>query len=395
MSKLKRSLKISLYLALVSCLLLACTITSRISSQERQPTPIKTMTPEATQQELFSLPAPLYYLQDGQIWRLDPDAQTIHQVTSEDAVVEAFDISPMDGSLAYISNNNLVVSDPDGGNQEILLAGAVLPPLLDELTRLNEMDHITSAIRSPYWSEDGQKIAFINNGLLVYDLEKNQVEPILTYTNNLNEQTLLADLFSWSSDGQYFLVSQYAYPIESLHQIELGLFRPDNYLYNLSESYSVTFTWNPETTLLILANAAYGSPQSLQVCELANMECTLIAEFEPARWYYHYAHPFVTAEDKLFVFMGTTDDGSQIPDTFKLISLHLDGSNRQNLRNDGYSLATALWSPNGDGIVVVLADETGNFPTGSMVWLAVTDAPPVSLPVMLADNLRWDLSNSQ
>lgn len=395
MSIFKRSIKKFFYLALVSCLLLACAITSRISPHERQPTPINTMTPAASPQELFSLPAPLYYLQDGQIWRLDPDAQTKQQITSEDAVVEAFDISPMDGSLVYISNNSLVISDPDGGNREILLAGAELPPLLDELTLLNEMDYITSAMRSPYWSADGQKIVFIKNGLQIYDLEKNQVEPIFTYTNNLDEQNLLANLLSWSPDDQYFLVSQYVYPIDGHNQLKLGLFTPDNYLYELSESYLTTFTWNPETTLLFLANAAYGAPQSLQVCELANIVCTLIAEYEPARWYYHYAYPFVTTDNKLLVFMAVTDDGFQIPETFKLISIDLDGSNRLNLHNSGYKLASALWSPNGDGIVVVLAEKTDDFPADSMLWLDIKDTSPISLPVLHADSLRWDLSFKQ
>jgi len=389
----KRSTKILFYLGPVSCLLLACALTARFNQQESQPTPETTMAPSTAQQDLFSLPAPLYYLQDGQIWRLDPDAQTKRQITSEGTPVEMFDISPVDGSLAYISNNSLIKSNPDGGSREILLVGSELSPHTDELTRLNETDQITSAIRSPHWSPNGQKIAIINNGLQVYDLEKNQVEPIYFYTNAPDEPNLLANLLSWSPDGQHFLVSHYTYPIETTHQLKLGLFTPDKYLYDLCESYLTTFTWNPDSTKLFLANAAYGAPQSLQVCELVNIECTLIAEYEPARWYYYYAYPFLTAEDRLLVFMGSSDDDFKIPETFKLISLNTDGTNRQNLRNDGYSLAAALWSPEGDGVVIVLAEGTTDLLGGSMLWLAATDQPAVPLHIMHAENLRWDLSN--
>ncbi len=389
---IRQLIKFIYYLGLAAWLLLACTTSNRISTQESQPTPNKTMIAEATPQALFSLPAPLYYLQDGQIWRLDPNAQTIIQVTFENVEVEAFDISPLDGSLAYISGNNLVISDPYGGHRKVLLSGMALPSNLDELARLNEMDHITQSLRSPYWSADGQKIAYIKNGLQVYNLEINQVEPIYLYPNNLHEQNLLANLLSWSPDGQYFLVSQYTYPTESLQQLRIGILTPDNYLYDLSESYLTTFAWNPESTLLLLANAAYGSPQALQICKLANMQCTLIAEYEPARWSYHYAYPFITTEDKVLVFMGTTNDGTQIPDTFKLISLDLDGNYRRNLRNDGYNLASALWSPDGDGVVIVLSEETGDFKAGSMLWLGITNTEPVSLPGMQGTNLRWDLS---
>ena len=35
---------------------------------------------------------------------------------------------------------------------------------------------------------------------------------------------------------------------------------------------------------------AFGSEQSLMRC-VKTAQCQMIAEFEPARWYYHYAFP--------------------------------------------------------------------------------------------------------
>lgn len=115
----------------------------------------------------------------------------------------------------------------------------------------------------------------------------------------------------------------------------------------------------------------------------------MIAEFEPSRWAYYYAYPFVTPEGKLLIFMGSSDDISQPPETFNLISTTLDGYERQNIRSDGYTLKSALWSPNGDGVIVVLAEESPDFQAGTVLWLSIPETPAVPLPIKDARNFLW------
>jgi hypothetical protein len=379
-------------LGLVTCLLGACMVPDLIPPQESELSSETVMLTTETHQTLFSLPAPLFYLGDGQVWRLSPDTHAKQQITSESAPIEAFDVSPVDGRLAYISKNSLIIAGPDGGDREVLRVGPELPLFSDELARFNDIEQITSTIRTPLWSPDGQKIAFINNGLQVYDLERNQTEQLWDHSNPSNERILLDSLLSWSPNGQYFLVDQYAYPLESVNQVKLGLLKPGAFLNDLGEKDSATFTWNPDETSLYIANTSFGDPSSLKRCDLANFSCTNIAEFEPARWYYHYAYPFVTAEDRLMVFMGATNEDSQAPATFKLISLNLDGSDRRSLQSNGYNLAFALWSPQGDGVLISLAQDSGPFHSGSLVWLSTSDQAPISLPVENGNNFRWGLS---
>ncbi|MBW6465432.1 MAG: hypothetical protein K0B06_02895 [Brevefilum sp.] len=340
-------------------------------------------------QETLLFPADLYYLQNGQIWRLRNDTQTQHQVTHESTPIDAFDISPSSGMLAYITNNTLVIANSDGSEHQILRAGTPLSPISDGLARLNDPDHITKAIRTPHWSPDEKQIAFIENGVQVFDLRSNQVHLIWSQSINASEPNLLESVRSWSPDGKYLLVTQYPYPIETPYQRSLGVLQLDGPLYSIGASAQVTFTWSPAMTHLYLANALVGSEKSLMRCDLQEMRCTMIAEFEPARWYYYYDHPFITSDNRLLVFMGASNDFSQPPQAFNLISTRLDGHERNKIRHDGYLIESALWSPHGDGVLIVPAQDTGDIFAGSLVWLSVNNHPAQVLPVVGASHLRW------
>jgi dipeptidyl aminopeptidase/acylaminoacyl peptidase len=382
-------------LLLFSYLLTACTLASLKPEQESEAPIHMNATSSEPTQNLFSLPADLYYLQNGQIWLFSADAQTQQQVTHESAPIDAFDISPTSGMLAYITDNTLIITDADGSRRQVLRAGATLTPIPDELARLNHPDHITTAMRTPRWSPDGKQIAFIENGVQVFDLSRDQVQLIWSQSIESSEPMLFESLRSWSPDGKYLLVSQYRYPIETLYKRSLGVLQLGGPLYTIGASAQVTFAWDHGVTHLYLANALVGSEKSLMRCELQDMRCTMIAEFEPARWYYYYDHPFVTTDERLLVFMGASDDFSERPQTFNLISTRLDGYNRNKLRNDGYLLESALWSPNGDGVLIVLAQDAGEHTNGSMLWLDINDLPAQVIPVTGASNLRWGLPSNE
>jgi hypothetical protein len=292
--------------------------------------------------------------------------------------------------LAYISNNSLITCDSEGLNRQVLRAGPTLTPIADELARLNDMEHITSAMHTPYWSPDGRQIAFVENGLQIFDVETHQTERIWSQSTTSSEPNLFESVLGWSPDGQYLLVSQYTYPIETPYQRWISVLQLGGPLYpDIASATQASFAWSPDMRYLFLANAAYGTDRSLMRCDPETMQCRLIAEFEPARWYYHYAFPFVSADERLLVFMGASEDPDQPPEAFNLIDLRLDGYERRNLRNDGYSIGSALWSPSGEGVVITLAQDAGAFPAGSMFWLSTQDMSVVALPTINASNLRW------
>src|SRR5262245_24986297 len=56
--------------------------------------PTATVAPTTEQgSERALLPAPLYFLNKGQVWRLEQDGKTLHQLTSDPLEISDFDIS--------------------------------------------------------------------------------------------------------------------------------------------------------------------------------------------------------------------------------------------------------------------------------------------------------------
>lgn len=68
------------------------------------------------------LPRSMYFLandaaQYAQVFRLERDGRTITQLTSEPAKVTEYDVSLADGSVVFVSNNQLILINADGSNR--------------------------------------------------------------------------------------------------------------------------------------------------------------------------------------------------------------------------------------------------------------------------------------
>jgi hypothetical protein len=120
------------------------------------------------------LPHSLYYLgYDGanllQVFRLEKDGVTISQLTFEPSDVAEFDISPLDGSVVFVSNNQLITVNADGSNRAMIYDGGPTDESNPFLTRIN----------SPVWSPDGETIAFGHKGLNFYSIISGQANLVL------------------------------------------------------------------------------------------------------------------------------------------------------------------------------------------------------------------------
>lgn len=121
------------------------------------------------------LPHALYYLDHDsagflQVNRLDRDGSTVHQITFEPANVDSYAVSPVDGSVAYTSNNQLLLAAPDGSGRRVLVDGGPLG---------SDESYYTSQVGGVAWSPDGATIAFGFGGLNFYALGSGAVNTAL------------------------------------------------------------------------------------------------------------------------------------------------------------------------------------------------------------------------
>ena len=90
---------------------------------------------------------------NGQIERLETDGVTRRAITDEATRITDFDISPVDGSLIYVTDNQLVQTDVAGSNRVVKVSGEPFDPQSPE-------GLVNLQISAPRFSPDGKQIAF-------------------------------------------------------------------------------------------------------------------------------------------------------------------------------------------------------------------------------------------
>ncbi|MEK6752929.1 MAG: hypothetical protein AABZ00_11775 [Chloroflexota bacterium] len=131
-------------------------------------------TPEPVDNPSGLLPHSMYFLNnDGaglaQVYRLDTDGKTVTQLTFEPANVDDYDVSPVDGSIVFSSNNQLLTVNTDGSSRSMIVDGGAR----------DENNPFLTNITSPVWSPNGQTIAFGYKGLNFYSIVSGQSNRVL------------------------------------------------------------------------------------------------------------------------------------------------------------------------------------------------------------------------
>ena len=120
------------------------------------------------------LPHSFYYLGTDsagliQVFRVEQDGVTQRQLTAEPVTVNDYDVSPIDGSVAYVANNQLLRVNADGSNRRLLVDGGPVDP----------NNPFLSTISAPVFSPDGQTLAFGYQGLRLYSFSTSDSDLIL------------------------------------------------------------------------------------------------------------------------------------------------------------------------------------------------------------------------
>ena len=316
---------------------------------------------------------------------------SLSMLTSEAAPITAFDVSPTDGQLAYVSSNSLHLTSPNGGSRVTLLTGQELPGIDDP-------SYWSVLISTPLWSPDGAQLAFAQDGIQVIRPLTGEIKPLVSnvYVPEKPTQALIYAPLSWSPEGSRLAVSMTQEACASLgilstqggSSLELDAV-PTGAVWWLNDSASMLVA-NPYTHCtcqqgsgLYRVDLLSGTSQVLQG--------GLTAESTPATY---LGWPKLMADGTLLYFYGELPGPTCAPGwpASALLSMVVGVGERWDfrmpLRTDSYLIGEALWSP--DGSLAVIRDQTqsaeGRY--GPLLILYSDGRPAVELQVS-GRSLHW------
>ena len=308
------------------------------------------------------LPHSLYFLNNddagiAQVYRLEADGKSLSQVTFEPTAVEFYDVSPVDGSVAYISNNQLLLIQADGSNRRVLVDAGPKDP----------NDPFVTGIRFPAFSPNGQTIAYGYKGLNFYavatDVSNRVLEDQLDdLGNNL---IVVREAYSpdqYSTDGTKLLLT--------LHYYEGGsaaIYYPAaNSLVRLTGDEGALICcgepeWTQDGSAFFVGNPTIGmfNPGLWRV-DVSNGKVTTLLAGDAGNGTFNFAdEPYLAPDGQLYFFFAnqsaTDEFVSRAP--LQLVRSAADGiTNRSVISPESFQLMNeALWAPDASLVIVANA----------------------------------------
>ncbi|NDJ53124.1 MAG: hypothetical protein GYB68_08590 [Chloroflexi bacterium] len=355
------------------------------------PLPSQTPLPTETPRPSVSLPASLYYIgEDWQIWRLEANGEEVSRITNEDGQILDFAVSPVDGSLAYVVNNNLINTDAGGANRQVLVEGPELPAFPDQTLNWTMLHSIA-------WSPDGTQIAYGLGGV-------NLIDPITGEIDTIRASSYSTAQFTefdpgrfyfpeaWSPDGTRLLVRITTLPIsEGFGVIDVRTRTVSTYEIADGEPVCCTASWTQDQEGFFAANdIAVGATTGLWQVDAFSRAVETVLPGEAGGLYFRLSYPQQLDDGNLYFFMTTL--ANYTPERVAL-SMHRaladDINDREMLRQDAHVIADVLWAPDGSGAIIVDITE-GYVDVTNMVlrpfiapllWLDTEGDPAVSFDV--------------
>lgn len=377
-----------------------------------EPTPLPSATsapvteptaePTETATASFPLPASLYLLSgpegNMQIWRIAEDGATTTQITDEASGVNEFDVSPVDGSLVYIAGEELVRSDGEGSNRQVLFTDTVVAP--------DGQENLNTQLSAPRWSPDGQQIAFGFGGVNLIPAGGGEVQPLLQSSPypDMNAGWPSADVRfympdNWSPDGTMLLVQTIFYPEGGEHALFDLATNELRSLGNPTGLVCCNPAWSPDSSTLYLSaeGGGYNMPGLAQINPESG-EATLLLSGDGFQTFPPLLaiHVQPAAEGMLYGwFKPLTGSGPEELFTTPYqpgrapLAQAGEVAGWQALNPISLRPMQSLWARDFSGVVTWPDEGMGFSPTGgSLFWVPLDGSEPLPLPLQGRD-MRW------
>src|SRR5687768_15427478 len=380
---------VSAFLAL-SISVLACSFPALVTNTT--PTPAPSAQPSAVLADL--LPHTFYYLGiDGaglsQVFRIERDGTGQRQLTSEPLNVSDYGVSPADGSIAYVANNQLVFASADGSGRRVLVDGGPV----------DENNPFLSVINNPVFSEDGQTLAYGYKGLNLYNVSTGASD--LVIENQIGDSVGNGLLFPkelyrperYSPDGSRLLITLAYYEGASAA------------VYDPASSSLVRLTggegaliccdemeWSADGTSFYSASPAAGMFNSglWKVDATSGTVTTLFASSLDSNSYVYADEPYLAPDGQLYYFFAEADREFMSRTPLQLVRSAPDGVTARTpvLSTTFRMMNEALWAPDASFVVVASAPTAEVF-QGGQAEIVYLDGRPNVVLTEFAQQMKW------
>ena len=373
----------------------AMTLTAMVTGGDRGTATATAPTPDGSTN---LLPHSLYFLTPDsaglmQVLRMERDGSAPRHITSESVDVNDFDVSLIDGSVAFVANNQLLLINADGSNRRILVDGGTV----------DVNNPFISTISSPVFSPDGGTLAYGYKGLQLYSFSsgasglriENQIEDV---GGGLYVPRELYEPERYSPDGTKLLINLGYYEGGSS-----AIYSPaSNALVRLSGGEGALICcddtqWSADSSSVYAASPTMGMFSSgLWRVDAATGQVTTLIPGDAGGGNYNVADEAYLAPDNQLYFLFATVSapaGIITRSPLQVVRSAPDGVTGRTVltpsgAEDFQLLNEALWAPDASLLVAVIAPSQEIYQGGQAKIVYLDGRPSVPL-TPFAQRMKW------
>lgn len=341
------------------------------------------------------LPHSMYFLNnDGaglaQVYRLERDGKAVTQLTFEPAAVDDYDVSMTDGSVAFVTNNQLFTVNADGSSRSMIVDGGVR----------DENNFFLNNITSPVWSPNGQTIAFGYKGLNFYSIVSGQFNNVLA--DQVEEQAgflFPRELYrpeKYTADGTKLVITLGYYEGASS-----AIYYPNgNALVRMNGAEGALIccgntNWAADGSAFFAGYDSIGmfGPGLWRVDSATGIVTTLI-NGDPGNGTFNFADaPYLAPDGQLYFFFTSLPNNNEFVDRapLQLVRSAADGvTNRIILRPETYeNMNESLWAPDASFVLAAVAPIREVYQGGTLQLIYTDGQKGVVSLLPFAMDMKW------